>query len=817
MASCPSGGQHKWYATRRAYWDADATGWDDPAPLASLIGSKTLQIMPGHTPTPGSTIRFNYPECQNPLPAFLESEYSVGKTNTDNSFTATLTYKNEAILEHGLFDVTSMGTIVAISSASPEPDFTLTNGTFYLKGYQFPESEGFVPTVLCNRMPYLTYGTPSDAPIYISANNAISVTLSGLTKMDSRYIHIFRMSLNCDGKPVYSPLCFTIAREPILDPPALLETVGMPTINSVKLHVKPAEGASVMIVKSPTSINVSPKGQLKKGSKIGDAEVVDILNEEKTFDVPMKAGEGCYFLAITVNTSNPNKYAYSPANRLWVPARAAYNGFPGLLDMSKELCGIPNKENDGMKLTTQEFKTLEPNIYRDMPFGWTRDLTLANGEKQVAFGLGHPGYSINVPVALYATAIYTKACKTDAITVPILADKNRILVTYEMQLWKADASGFVDKANAEDNDKFQLQYALGNGTWQEMTSWTGKTLPAADENGVYKLTYSLVNDNLTGQYIRFRFVLNSVTRNNSTFVAIRAVEIKEDKVCKAPTDLTQTISQTTTTQFPITWNDPNPTQASSYLVSYKRAEAAGDWTEKTVNTNSATLTGLRSSTTYLVRVSANCGTNGESYPSDTAYFTTAYTFPYTEAMAQRDTMFKIQGSNATVPLYSPFPGKSMYPALVRRDGGVNTYTGQLPVTGNNGTADLELASGDGSNAGVFSHSNTYYNKADIKMDDGYGVVRKQLKAVGVSERANYTWLITPVIYTVNLEEDQPITVRFRARSAKRVGGAGNPWTKGTVGDKYSAASLKVLVSNDGQFRNSDVIGTVNVGSDNIDS
>ncbi|MDE6106246.1 MAG: fibronectin type III domain-containing protein, partial [Bacteroidales bacterium] len=569
--------------------------------------------------------------------------------------------------------------------------------------------------------------------------------------------------------------------------------------------------------KSPTSINVSPKGQLKKGSKIGDAEVVDILNEEKTFDVPMKAGEGCYFLAITVNTSNPNKYAYSPANRLWVPARAAYNGFPGLLDMSKELCGIPNKENDGMKLTTQEFKTLEPNIYRDMPFGWTRDLTLANGEKQVAFGLGHPGYSINVPVALYATAIYTKACKTDAITVPILADKNRILVTYEMQLWKADASGFVDKANAEDNDKFQLQYALGNGTWQEMTSWTGKTLPAADENGVYKLTYSLVNDNLTGQYIRFRFVLNSVTRNNSTFVAIRAVEIKEDKVCKAPTDLTQTISQTTTTQFPVTWSDPNPTKATSYLVSYKRAEAVGDWTEKTVNTNSATLTGLRSSTTYLVRISANCGANGESYPSDTAYFTTAYTFPYTEAMAQRDTMFKIQGSNATVPLYSPFPGKSMYPALVRRDGGVNTYTGQLPVTGNNGTADLELASGDGSNAGVFSHSNTYYNKADIKMDDGYGVVRKQLKAVGVSERANYTWLITPVIYTVNLEEDQPITVRFRARSAKRVGGAGNPWTKGTVGDKYSAASLKVLVSNDGQFRNSDVIGTVNVGSDNIDS
>ncbi|MDE6113089.1 MAG: hypothetical protein K2G46_06775, partial [Bacteroidales bacterium] len=566
ITAIPSVGvlQHKVYIARNT---TDETGWENPVPYGGGTANRALRIPKGQSPEPGRTIRFNYPECINPLPAFPESDYSVSKDNTDNSFTATVAYKMETYVNNGLYNIPDLGTIVAVSSASPEPDFTLENGTFYFKDHQFPESEGFIPTVLCNQMPGIgTSGNPPGSAYYINKITPISLTLTGLNKMDSRYIHIFRMSLACDGRPIYSPLCFTIAREPILDPPALLETVGLPTVNSVKLHVKPAEGASVMIVKSPTSINVSPKGQLKKGSKIGDAEVVDILNEEKTFDVPMKAGEGCYFLAITVNTSNPNKYAYSPANRLWVPARAAYNGLPGLLDMSKEICGIPNKENDGMKLTSLEFKNLETNIYRDLPLGWTRDLTLANGEKQVAFGLGHPGYANDVPIALCATAIYTKACKTDAITVPILADKNRILVTYEMQLWTADADGGVDKANAEDNDKFQLQYAIGNGTWQEMTSWTGKTLPAADDKGVYKLTYALVNDNLAGQYIRFRFVLNSVTRNNSTFVAIRAIEIKEDKVCKAPTDLTQTISQTTTTQFPVTWSDPKQTKATSYLV-----------------------------------------------------------------------------------------------------------------------------------------------------------------------------------------------------------------------------------------------------------
>lgn len=808
IPTIPSSGSHKWFAGR--YYESD-NGWNNPAPFTSSGAAKVLQIKPDDKPEAGRTIRFNYPECQNPLPAIPESDYSVSKNNQDNAFTATIAYKPEALIANGVTNIPTMGTIVAVSSASPDPDFTLENGTFYFKGHTFAESEGFVPTVLCNQMPAITAtGNPPVTQFGIAGVTPITLSLTGLAKFDSRYIHIFRMSLNCDGRPVYSPLCFTIAREPILDPPALLETVGMPTVNSVKLHAKPADGLSVMIIKSKNSINISPKGQLKKGSKIGtDAEVVDVLDEEKTWDVPMTAGEGCYFVAITVNTSNANKYAYSPANRLWCPARAAYNGLPGLLDMSQEPCGIPNKENDGMKLTTPEWRDLEPSTYRDLPLGWTRENELANNLRVQAFGLGHPGYDNRVPVAVYARI--TSASTTDAITVPILANKNRIAVTYQLQIWRANSDGGVSATTAQGNDQFEIQYALGTGAWQSAASWTGNTLPAADENGVYNLKYSLINDNLKGQYIRFRFVLKGVVRtdNNGTCFSIKALEIKEDKLCQTPTNLQQTISQTATTQFPVTWTDPNPTKAASYLVTYRRSEATGDWSEKTVTDPTVLLSGLRSSTTYAVYVKAVCGEDEESYPTDTTYFTTAYTFPYSEPMAQRDTVVKIQGSNATVPTYSPFPGKPLVPRIPRRDGGVNTYTGQLPNTGN---ANITLAKGDGSNTQVFCHAFTYNKVANVKMDDGNGVERLQLKAVGVGEQANYAWVITPVIYTVNLEENEPLVVRFKARSAARSGSNG-PWTKGSVGNKYSAASLKVLVSNTGDFSNSNVVGTVNVGTD----
>ncbi|MDE5736429.1 MAG: hypothetical protein K2H65_05085, partial [Bacteroidales bacterium] len=126
---------------------------------------------------------------------------------------------------------------------------------------------------------------------------------------------------------------------------------------------------------------------------------------------------------------------------------------------------------------------------------------------------------------------------------------------------------------------------------------------------------------------------------------------------------------------------------------------------------------------------------------------------------------------------------------------------------------MTLSSGDGSDLGVFCHYSTYNNKAKIRVSDGHGNMRTPYEAVGVGEQAQYAWLVTPVIYLTNLEEGEPLTVRFKATSASS--NLGVVWEKGSVGSKYSSTSLQVLVSNTGSFSKSNVIGTVNIGNETI--
>ena len=711
---------------------------------------------------------------------------------------------------------------MAVLSASETPDYTLpTDGTLLFAGDVLGEgTDGVKPTVLCNKFPKITQNITKNT-FTLAKNttsvttNQITLTVDGITPGVTRYIHLYRMAYACSGAPAYSPLCHTIVLQKPVEAPKSLEIVGLPTINSVQLKAKAADGMKVMVVKSST-LSVKPSGVLKVGDNIGsNAKVVAMFDGEQAFNAALNADEKCYFLAFSVNTSNPNSYAYSAFDvkneNLWVRTRAAYNGLPGAIDMSKEQHGTPNTAYNGFNTSSLEWLNLEPTVYRDLPFGWTREIVSNN--KSQGFGLGKVGYYNKAAVSLYAACTYNQTTQMDAITVPILANKNRILVTYEMQLFKNSDDG-LSQDSPQTNDQFQIQYAIGNGTWQTGASWTGNSLPAIDDRNVYKLTYALENDNLTGQYIRFRFVVNGANsrQNTTTYVAINTVEIKEDKVCKTPTDIRQNVTQTTTTQIGLTWVDPNTNRAPSYIVSYKRADAAGDWATKTVTTNSATLTNLRNANTYLVRVNAVCSANEDSYLSDTVTFSTAWTFPYEEAMAQRDTMFKVQGSNATIAYYSPFPGKSAHPAITRRDGGVSTATGSLP---NNGNANLTTSVGDGSDPTVFTHIYTFNYVNNIKMDDGYGVERRLLQAVGVNEQATQAWLITPVIYTVNLESDEPLVVRFKAKSASRTGTAGL-FTAGSIGAAFNTTTLKVLVSNTGNFSSNDVIGTVNVGTETID-
>ena len=111
-----------------------------------------------------------------------------------------------------------------------------------------------------------------------------------------------------------------------------------------------------------------------------------------------------HILAFSVNTSNPNSYAYSAFDvkneNLWVRTRAAYNGLPGAIDMSKEQHGTPNTAYNGFNTSSLEWLNLEPTVYRDLPFGWTREIVSNN--KSQGFGLGKVGYYNKAAVSLYA-------------------------------------------------------------------------------------------------------------------------------------------------------------------------------------------------------------------------------------------------------------------------------------------------------------------------------------------------------------------------------------------------------------------------------
>ena len=822
-----TGSQHKAYYPGSALTSFNKTG--DFLAVATSVTSGKHPIKYSDDIPSGTTVRFNYPTPCGEISPLQATDYEY--TDPAVSLSSGSTYTSQLIYKMPIFDGTNYGplsefidrgAIVAVLSASETPDYTLpTDGTLLFAGDVLGEgTDGVKPTVLCNKFPKITQNISKNT-FTLAKNttsvttNQITLTVDGITPGVTRYIHLYRMAYACSGAPAYSPLCHTIVLQKPVEAPKSLEIVGLPTINSVQLKAKAADGMKVMVVKSST-LSVKPSGVLKVGDNIGsNAKVVAMFDGEQAFNAALNADEKCYFLAFSVNTSNPNSYAYSAFDvkneNLWVRTRAAYNGLPGAIDMSKEQHGTPNTAYNGFNTSSLEWLNLEPTVYRDLPFGWTREIVSNN--KSQGFGLGKVGYYNKAAVSLYAACTYNQTTQMDAITVPILANKNRILVTYEMQLFKNSDDG-LSQDSPQTNDQFQIQYAIGNGTWQTGASWTGNSLPAIDDRNVYKLTYALENDNLTGQYIRFRFVVNGANsrQNTTTYVAINTVEIKEDKVCKTPTDIRQNVTQTTTTQIGLTWVDPNTNRAPSYIVSYKRADAAGDWATKTVTTNSATLTNLRNANTYLVRVNAVCSANEDSYLSDTVTFSTAWTFPYEEAMAQRDTMFKVQGSNATIAYYSPFPGKSAHPAITRRDGGVSTATGSLP---NNGNANLTTSVGDGSDPTVFTHIYTFNYVNNIKMDDGYGVERRLLQAVGVNEQATQAWLITPVIYTVNLESDEPLVVRFKAKSASRTGTAGL-FTAGSIGAAFNTTTLKVLVSNTGNFSSNDVIGTVNVGTETID-
>ncbi|MDE7149172.1 MAG: fibronectin type III domain-containing protein, partial [Bacteroidales bacterium] len=277
----------------------------------------------------------------------------------------------------------------------------------------------------------------------------------------------------------------------------------------------------------------------------------------------------------------------------------------------------------------------------------------------------------------------------------------------------------------------------------------------------------------------------------SSYNSITSIDIKELRLCNQPTDICQTVSQTTDTEATLTWTDNNSPAASSFSVFYKQADNSTDeYLQLTANAPTAKPEGLQPNTLYSVYVTAHCGDKGESYNSLPASFSTLHSFPYTETMVQDPNITKIINGK---PVSVPGPGPL--------DRGFRTATGTLPTNGTT-AASLSFIANPVSNDEAFCPYSTYALLNDAKAIPN---------ALGVREYVKEGWLVSSGIYITN--DGLPLKISFKANSAQQID---NEWVKGNLPSKFNKVKLYVLVSKNGDFTRNDVVSTIDVSGETVD-
>lgn len=780
-----------------------AKGWDTIALAYAVDNNATMRIDADHHPEPGHTITFTpkeAPATADITPLDPDCYAVTDQTATATTFSAKIYYKADMFTAQSLHEA---GPIVAVLSESETPDYTLQNGVLYAKGDKLTlngEGNGFQPQVLAVQSSKATANWAKNTVSLPSSNYQVVLTANGLEKAHIYYIHLYRMAYAGTNAPAYSTVCHTITFTTDFAEPKQFTQVGLSDINKVTLKVEPADGLSVLVVKSK-DLNVKPSGQLKKGDKIGDAEVLELLDAEKEWDLPLAYGEGCFIVAFSVNTDDPNHYIYAPTKK-YFSVGTAYKELPGLVDFSGCAFGVPNFEYNGINMKTQDYGTrLAPTIARDLPFGYTRTPYTA-GTQQRVFGLGKPGS--RTPVTVYAYVVPD----VDFITPPIVANKNRILATFNADWVDFDDYGgsydhYSFASSANGNDICSIEYSIDGGEWQAGVTYKGydEIFTSRDDNGYFPISYALIadaDDSFIGKKIRFRFISKTTmqgTQGAAQYLIIPSIDIKEDKLCTTPKDIKVVDAQTTTNQITIEWDDENrkvQQETVTYHIDYKVADDTTDnWLPKNATDTVCVINNLSPFTQYAFRVSANCGSAGTSYNSKTAKFSTIHTFPYAETMAEDSGHFEfIGGSNAYIRGEDPFAR------------GVVAATGTLPETGN---ANLTPA--------TVTNSFRLANGWDKRVEN-----KRIPQSLAVKEFDATAWLLpAPVFikeYSLEYGDTYAQVIRFKANNAYSIYQS-EPWQKGSLSPKFADAKLYILLSHNGTFSMADTIATIAVGARNI--
>lgn len=795
----PKGGNHRIFVGQSDAM-SEAKGWDTVATWGANTNPPTMRIDANHHPEPGHTIAFTPKEAPATadITPFDADYYNVtDQTATATTYNAKIYYNADKFTQQSFHEA---GPIVAVISESETPDYTLENGVLYAKGDKLTSTSGsFQPEVIAVSQSKisssLTLWGDNNTVKLPSTNFQVNLSATGLEKSHVYHIHVYRMAYAGTTAPAYSALCHTITFTTDFPEPKQFTQVGLADIDKVRLKAEPADGLSVLIVKSK-DLNVKPTGQLKKGDKIGDAEVLELLDAEKEWDLPLEYGEGCFIVAFSTNTTDPDHYIYAPTKH-YFSVGTAYKELPGLIDFSGCAFGVPNFEYDGINTKTQDYaQNLEPKIARDLPFGYTRT-PYTDGTLKRVFGLGKPGK--NTPVTVYAFVVPD----VDFITPPIVADKNRILATFNAN-WVAfdDFGGSYDNyafaSSANSSDICSIEYSIDGGEWRTGVTYKGydEVFTQRDDNGYYNVSFSLIADETSGESfigkkIRFRFVSKTTMvggMGSAYYLIVPSIDIKEDKICLAPSAVRTVEADMSSNQIALKWTDNNTQQGVTFNIAYKMADDPTDnWLPKKANETNGIVTGLSPFTQYAFQLTADCGSYGTSYPSKTFKFYTTHAFPYAESMAQDTGHYElIGGSNAYIPGPDPFSR------------GINAASGNLPETG---AANLTINNGE---------------RAPFNIYSGWQYLvehRKCPQSIAVRETSRNAWLLTAPVFIKEYEEDYTQVIRFKANSAYTTS---TTWTKGSLGTAYNNCKLYILISHNGAFTMADTIATIAVGTETIE-
>lgn len=803
--SIPSGCNHRIFVGHTTA-EYSANGWETISIFSSISGDNNLlHIDADHHPEEGRTITFAYPAActENDKPTALTPAHFdlTNPTIGNDSYSAQLAYVKDSFPSYA--EITAnQTTLVAVLSTEETPDFTLTDGVWYTKDAKIGNA-----TVLANAQPKPS--SSSRESFGYKFSKPVDIKATGLAKGTPYYIHLYRMSYACAGAPLYSDLCHTIAFTTPFDMPKDF-SAKVPAVNSVELTAEPADGYSIIVIKSPTQKLPALSGILKKGDKIGEtAEVVALLNEATTWTETLTENEGCYYLAYTVNTTNAERYFYSP-NPVVLSVRAAYPELPGLFDFAKENYTIPDYKNPA-------YAQLSKITFRDLPYGWTRENAMAaetlNGS---AFGLGQPNFEFELPVYMYALA-----CPRwmDLVSPAFVADKDRVLVTFNIcNLASANETETV-KAKPAATDTIILEYAIEDGEWIQAKLFTGAELPDLNPDGYYPLTYTIEDEAIKGKRLRVRYIFKSMDTSEKVYNAIASIDIKEAKLCETPHTLRPADALITDGAVAFTWTDDNYPVAPAYTVFYKEAaDKEADYQQKTVREATAVMDGLKTNTVYSVYVMANCGKEGDSYNSYPTTVSTVRSFPYAETMVE-DPSYK-DANGITRKGDGPFKR------------GVMTATGTFKTApdpeekpeGTPGTGE-ESAQAEAPDLSADLTYATAYDGTAWTPDASYeALVNHQTpNSVGIRESVKDGWLLMPTVFIEKYEQDYPISLSFKANSAyqktetDKEGKETSSWVKGNIpAEEYAGATLYVLLSRNGLFTMKDTVLTVNVDQETIE-